>query len=519
MLHESDLGMAVSVAPVRGGTLDPEARPIAAFIGRAPSGPLQRATLVTNIAHFERLFGAAWPPSTLGQTVRQFFEHGGEQALIVRVAANATGGELEIETTGAPLCLVATNPGSCERLRVSIDFDGVTTVNRFNLTVQRLDSQSRQIVDQELFRDVSASAGSERNLADRLEDSTLVRVSGPLPGARPLATPADFISGAIGYAELRNPGTDGDPLTDYDFIGAERHGTGLFALDAAERFDFLYACGEPGQPVTGAAYAVAAERYCAARNAMLVLDPPADCDDVATLLGWRQRRPHTSQHCLTYFPTVYHRDAPEAGECPAAGAIIGLLCRHDRREHVFRSLADDTRQNSAALHRDWQSHVSLLPEDALALLRSGVNPLIPGQQGRLLFPGLVTAANCQDRARGVLSHQRLIKFILGRIDLGTRWAVFETPGPDLWEAVRVQIAGLLEQLAGRGAFASSSVSAGWWVQCDAHSNAALRAPHERVRVLLGVQPLGAAYPIMFSITVHGDGTTAARALVQDRAPT
>ncbi|MEL6302891.1 MAG: hypothetical protein AAFR07_14745 [Pseudomonadota bacterium] len=519
MLQHSDPGMTVNSAPTRGEALDPRQKTIAVFLGRARSGPLQRPVPITSFADFERHFGEPWEQSTLSMSVRQFFQHGGRSAIVVRVAANARGGTLELPTALNAWKLTARNPGSTERLRASVDVDGVSSDTRFNLTVQRLDARSGQIVDQEFFSDISCSEGDSRFAVHALEQSRLLAPPRSPPEARPKPSAVDFITNAIGYVDMSDLGSDGDHLTDYDLVGSERHTTGLFSLDDVERFDFLYACGAPGRPAAGAAFIVAAERYCATRNAIFVVDPPDDCRDAASLLGWRRLRPVSSPHCMTYFPPVIDRESTDASSEPAAGALMGLLCRQDDRHHVYHALSDDIRQNSAALHRDWQPAYELQPDDALALLRGGVNPLIPGMQGRLLFPGLVTSANTLDRAQGSLPQQRLTKFILGQIDRGTRWAVFSEPDEQVWSALRTQIAEFLRALAEQGAFVGSAVSDGWWVQCDAATNANLSDTEHTVRVLVGFQPKGALQPVMYSLLLQPNGTRATRTALHQASAT
>ena len=58
---------------------------IAAFIGWAPQGPTDRATLIESWADYQALFGGLDARSKLGYSVNQFFANGGTQAYIVRL--------------------------------------------------------------------------------------------------------------------------------------------------------------------------------------------------------------------------------------------------------------------------------------------------------------------------------------------------------------------------------------------------------------------------------------------------
>jgi hypothetical protein len=57
---------------------------IAAFVGWAPPGPVNQATLVQSWQDFHTQFGGWNPHSYLGSAVKQFFANGGQQAYIVR---------------------------------------------------------------------------------------------------------------------------------------------------------------------------------------------------------------------------------------------------------------------------------------------------------------------------------------------------------------------------------------------------------------------------------------------------
>jgi len=66
-------------------TITGVATSIAAFIGWAPQGPTDRATLIESWADYQALFGGLDARSKLGYSVNQFFANGGTQAYIVRL--------------------------------------------------------------------------------------------------------------------------------------------------------------------------------------------------------------------------------------------------------------------------------------------------------------------------------------------------------------------------------------------------------------------------------------------------
>lgn len=61
----------------------------AAFVGTAKRGPVDRPIRVRSLGGFQRTFGGPLPDSSMGYAVQHFFDNGGTEALIVRVASSA----------------------------------------------------------------------------------------------------------------------------------------------------------------------------------------------------------------------------------------------------------------------------------------------------------------------------------------------------------------------------------------------------------------------------------------------
>ncbi|HEY2471700.1 MAG TPA: Ig-like domain-containing protein [Terracidiphilus sp.] len=63
---------------------------IAAFIGWAPQGPVDEATMVESWSEYQSIFGGLDARSKLGYAVNQFFSNGGQQAYIIRIVWDGT---------------------------------------------------------------------------------------------------------------------------------------------------------------------------------------------------------------------------------------------------------------------------------------------------------------------------------------------------------------------------------------------------------------------------------------------
>ena len=95
---------------------------IALFAGWCASGPVDRAERIAGFADFQRLYGGLDARSLLGDAVRQFFDNGGSDAVVLRVAPGPEGtvsGPADATFTAALLAAFA--PGGV--------VDGIDLVN------------------------------------------------------------------------------------------------------------------------------------------------------------------------------------------------------------------------------------------------------------------------------------------------------------------------------------------------------------------------------------------------------
>lgn len=427
---------------------------VAAFIGRTERGPLNEPVGIDSFSQFRRTFGGHCDYSLLSHALLHFFMQGGERALVVRVANRATRARIEIPTDGPALILQARRPGSHELLRASVDYDGVENLpSCFNLVVQQLlDGDSQQIQDQELFPALSVDPANRRFVVDVLKESQLVRPAGPVPATRPLATRASHPGQPIPYIEMTSPGSDGDELTDYDIIGSNSEGTGLFALDRAEPFDLL--CIPPAPHVElGVTTFVAAERYCERRRALLIWDPPWSWSSAADAVAAARRFGRLSRNAMTYFPRIRRRGDGvrfPAG-LPACGALAGALAR-DGAAGIWR-----LPQRVAALSAAFTTVGDVDVRTRSVLRRCGVNTLAV-TDGRVTLHGDVTLAG-SSAASSIwrsLHCRRLAFFVLSSIAEATTWVSERIDSPQVPAALEKQVRTFLRGLFDYGALAGQA---------------------------------------------------------------
>jgi hypothetical protein len=465
---------------------------VTAFIGRTLRGPVNTAVTINNFAEFQSIFGGLWQPSSLSYAVEHFFEQGGLEAVIVRVINGGAAPTISLACGSETLVLQALTPGTREFLRAAVDYDNLGNDDEsFNLVVQRVRAPgSERIEIQETYRRVSTNPGTQRFIANVLTDSQLVRVRGAVPAQRPdLTLPSNALT-ASGYANSNNDGNDGAPLTDYDVIGSATQHTGLFALDAIERLQFVYipplARADAEERDVGSSALVIAEAYCRRRHAMLIVDPPrawANADDALRGLESFEFRSH---HAVMFFPRIIAMDRLRARPATFGngGAVAGMLARAESQRPVW---AMDAPEVELVPRAGVRLAASLSESERWRLTSHGINALRSARNSSVIRPLARTLSGGAHSAAdwGYLAPQRFANFIVTSIEHGTRWTRLVSSEPAVWQRVARQVARFMNELALLGAFPATAVAQqAFMVVCDERIHSAADLTAQRVNILI-----------------------------------
>jgi phage tail sheath protein FI len=192
---------------------------IAAFVGRALSGPVNDPTTINSFADYDRQFGGLAIDYPMSYAVNDFFQNGGSQAIIVRLYSPKPGQTGLAQITADTLKLVASSPGTWgNALTASVDVTGITAdvasryglqpADLFNLTIT--ETVNGQTVSQERFLnltvkpDAGLSGAARAQRVDRVLDQSSQLVAVPLdnngnpvlPAKPPAPTPTAGAAGA-----------------------------------------------------------------------------------------------------------------------------------------------------------------------------------------------------------------------------------------------------------------------------------------------------------------------------------
>jgi hypothetical protein len=460
-----------------------------AFVGRALRGPVNRAVTVASFVDYQSVFGGLWQPSPMSYAVEQFFENGGREARIVRVVNGGRPATLTLPSSKlSALTLEAQCAGTREFLRAAVDYDnlGPQDGDKFNLVIQRVRAPGSEYVeDQEIYPRLSVDPNSPRPVATVLADSGLVRLKGAVPLERPLPTHRGDGRTLAAYLGSNPDGDDGAPLTDYDIIGSALERTGLFALTDAEPFNFLSIPPLTRDHAVGPSALLVAARFCRERHALLLVDPPAGWDSPAAALEGLRRFDFSSDNAAMYFPWIqtYDRLRGRFEAFAPSAAAAGMLARLESSKPFWSPGEADE-----APLRPGLRPVCVVPEDWRGrLANAGINTLQSVRARR--SPGARTLAASRASAADwrYLGLRRLALLVVDSLERGTRWVLFEQPGPALWWRLERQVADFLERLEGEQAFPSRSPDRNWFAICDQRVN----PPRQigEVRVLFGFAAL------------------------------
>ena len=465
-------GISVEEAPRGEQAIATSPTILAAFVGRTLRGPVDEPVIVGDIEEFHRIFGGPWDGSTVGPCLHDYFENGGQQAIVVRVMNGGRRAMLRIPAGDSHLVLEAANPGGQEWLRASVDYDNIDPKEdlSFNLVLQRTRGPgTERITDQEIYARVSVDPSSSRYVGDALLESSLMRLRGGVPSQRPDRTVGPGVGSPVTWIGAEVPGTDGDPLTDYDIIGSASEARGLFALQKIPTFHFL--CIPPPSPVDdlGPTALLAAIRLCRQRRALLMMDPPASCQTADAVVRYLQHLNLSSENAVMAFPRLTGGGPLGAETTRAAcGAVAGLLARSERGPDAWTPWSKAPR----LLRGNARPAIDLGRLDADRLVSHGVNVFQRLGSNRVSLAGERTLAGVESPIPVMRSVRvrRLSMLIEDALRHGTRWVVFEVPGEELRARVRRQVEEFFRGLEAKGAFPTGGGYPPFFVKCDSETN-------------------------------------------------
>ena len=173
-------GVYVQEVPSGVRTITGVSTSVAAFVGTAKRGPINKAVHILNFSDYERRFGGLAADSEMSYAVRQFFINGGTDSWVVRLAKDALAAHTTLKNNAAAdvLKITALDEGeSGNNIEVQVDYKTGNPYSYFNLILNYTSKDNPEEDTSETFTSLSMNSDDARYVEDMVNDvSRLVKV-------------------------------------------------------------------------------------------------------------------------------------------------------------------------------------------------------------------------------------------------------------------------------------------------------------------------------------------------------
>ncbi len=526
-------GVYIEELPSGVHTITGVATSITAFVGRAYYGPVNTPTTINSYSDYDNIFGGLWANSMMSFAVNDFYQNGGSQAIIVRLApddAKTASISLAGNTASPPssplasafssLTLQASSPGAWGNyigVIVDLNTKNPNDGTLFNLTAQLTDTTGKQILVSEKFLNLSVDPASSRYVVTYLAQNSQLLVveqttptSGVylVPGEQPVATPPSAVTLPGGIVvdmvlpvNLQNGGDGVLDISDTDIIGHQGLKLGLYALEYTDLFNLLVIPPYNPANLSGVTpddvdvtVQAAAAAYCVQRRAFYIMDPPSGwvnlTDAVNGFPNFAANIGDNGDHCALYFPQLVEANPLNGGQLQnfvPSGAMAGMYARIDGQRGVWKAPAGQ----ETALTGVQALSVPLTDMENGQLNPMGLNclrsfPLI----GRVIWGArTLQGADALESQWKYIPVRRFALFMEESLYRGTKWVVFEPNDDSLWAQIRLTVGSFMQGLFRQGAFQGTSPTTAYFVKCDSETTTQNDIDSGVVNIVVGFAPL------------------------------
>ncbi|MBW3591354.1 MAG: phage tail protein [Actinobacteria bacterium] len=297
---------------------------------------------------------------------------------------------------------------------------------------------------------------------------------------------------------------DGGSLPDQDaLIGNFDDKTGIYALRDVDIFNIVCIPGAVAETMTdenAAAVYAAAESFCEAERAFLIVDIPIGVNEISEVQNWLEDANIRHRNAAVYFPRVRIPDPRmdnRLRSVGASGTMAGLYARTDGARGVWKAPA-----GIEAVLRNVQDFDAKLtdPENGV-INKVGINALRQFPiYGRVSWGGrTLEGADVQASEWKYIPVRRLALFLEESLYRGLQWVVFEPNDEPLWSQIRLNVGGFMHNLFRQGAFQGTSPKDAYFVKCDSETTTQNDINLGIVNVLVGFAPLKPAEFVIIKI--------------------
>ena len=329
--------------------------------------------------------------------------------------------------------------------------------------------------------------------------------------------PGDTISFGTGGTETKMglPGVAGNDLL-YAPVGggdgilpgaAELQGilankTGLYALEDVDLFNILCLPRAADLPASDMQAVVsAAEAYCEARRAFMIVDIPQTVGSPPGMQAWMATNDSLrDKNAAVYFPRTFVPDPLNAfrlRSLGASGTMAGLYAATDASRGVWKAPAGTEVQLRGVPqlgYRETDGENGTLNPLAINSLRTFPVYGTISWGARTLDGADVLGSDWK-----YIPVRRFALFLEESLYRGTKWVVFEPNAEPLWSQIRLNVGAFMQDLFRQGAFQGTTPQQAYLVKCDGETTTQTDINNGVVNILVGFAPLKPAEFVIIQI--------------------
>lgn len=421
---------------------------IGAFVGETARGVVGKPLLVTSWTDFCNKFALGLDTpfivnSDLANSVYGFFQNGGSQCYVVRVASpSCTKAKCVITEEGLEIYAKDEGAWANNRLKLKITTSAKSQlfdigVFMANTLVETLENLSNDVSSNNYFKDVINETSKYLEIKSESSQSLVV---------------------TQGTVEMTGGEDSKNSLTNDDFIGEK----GLQALDSVQVN--LVAIPRKSSEKT---IATALLSYADNRNdCFAIIDPPVGAD-VEAIQTFRDSLGGTNG--ALYYPNGYiidplGRNAKSLRVCSPCGHIMGIMARTDSSKGVYKAPAgeDCVVRGFVALETD-------IPVGMMDILNpKSINCIVSKPNKGIIVWGARSLSS--DPSKRYVSDVRYDLMVRNSVHEGISFAVFEPNNEDLWSKVDTALRSFLDLQWRSGALRGATAEQAYYVKCDSELN-------------------------------------------------